>query len=442
MELQRPNSTTIYTVDGIVASGGLQGPKGDQGEPGAQGEQGEKGDTGDQGIQGLQGPVGPAGPTGPGGPQGIQGLQGPEGPIGPEGPQGEQGDSFWIFDAQSNLYPDDSDNSILGNANQVFGENVTIPATSDDNTVCGDSITLGENVDSTQLFGKSFTATQSGTIYLANTNPTGTVETGDVVISAQNSVVLSAGDAIKLRAVLEDNDGTQNDDAYNTFLGSDADGKANWRQDSVVTLNPIGASVAGWNPLFRLTYSTEVENRADHGVLVIVTANDGTTYTYTSGGITVASASLYGQFALLDKTGEIPFTQFACVKNDFVVDGDTPVYVIDRQYYAFSAVTNAVRTVTVVKGGRLGISVGYAGAYDGTGELMSYIDRAVGIQGYEYTKAVASNQWVITHGLGRYVSVTTYDTLGNQVIGEVIRNSAYQVTVNFTSAFAGNAWVI
>ena len=52
-----------------------------------------------------------------------------------------------------------------------------------------------------------------------------------------------------------------------------------------------------------------------------------------------------------------------------------------------------------------------------------------------------SSQWIITHALGGRPSVTVVDTAGTVVIGEVTYNSTTQVTVNFTSAFSGFAYL-
>jgi hypothetical protein len=52
-----------------------------------------------------------------------------------------------------------------------------------------------------------------------------------------------------------------------------------------------------------------------------------------------------------------------------------------------------------------------------------------------------SATWTITHVLGGRPSVTVVDTAGTVVIGEVTYNSNTQVTVTFTSAFSGFAYL-
>jgi hypothetical protein len=58
-----------------------------------------------------------------------------------------------------------------------------------------------------------------------------------------------------------------------------------------------------------------------------------------------------------------------------------------------------------------------------------------------FTQASASVEWVIGHTLGGRPSVTIVDSAGTVVIGEVTYNSNSQVTVTFTSAFSGYAYL-
>lgn len=59
---------------------------------------------------------------------------------------------------------------------------------------------------------------------------------------------------------------------------------------------------------------------------------------------------------------------------------------------------------------------------------------------YVHDQGSASAEWVITHNLGKYCSVTVVDTANTVVIGEVEYNSVNQVTLTFKSAFAGKAY--
>lgn len=58
-----------------------------------------------------------------------------------------------------------------------------------------------------------------------------------------------------------------------------------------------------------------------------------------------------------------------------------------------------------------------------------------------FTQASASTDWVITHTLGGKPSITIVDSADTVVIGEVKYDSNTQVTVSFTSAFSGFAYL-
>lgn len=58
-----------------------------------------------------------------------------------------------------------------------------------------------------------------------------------------------------------------------------------------------------------------------------------------------------------------------------------------------------------------------------------------------HTQGSSSSTWVITHSLGGFPSVTVVDSANTQVIGEVQYDSNTQVTVSFTAAFSGFAYL-
>lgn len=62
-------------------------------------------------------------------------------------------------------------------------------------------------------------------------------------------------------------------------------------------------------------------------------------------------------------------------------------------------------------------------------------------QRYVHNQAVASTEWVITHSLGGRPSITIVDTASTVVIGEIQYDSDTQITVSFTSPFAGYAYL-
>ena len=66
-----------------------------------------------------------------------------------------------------------------------------------------------------------------------------------------------------------------------------------------------------------------------------------------------------------------------------------------------------------------------------------------GASGYQFTQASALAIWNIAHNLGRqYVTATVYDSAGSQVIGDVKLIDSNNLTITFSSAFAGTAYVI
>jgi len=60
---------------------------------------------------------------------------------------------------------------------------------------------------------------------------------------------------------------------------------------------------------------------------------------------------------------------------------------------------------------------------------------------HTHSQAMASTEWVINHTLGGKPSVTIVDSADTVVVGEVTYNSNSQVTVTFTAAFSGYAYL-
>ena len=61
---------------------------------------------------------------------------------------------------------------------------------------------------------------------------------------------------------------------------------------------------------------------------------------------------------------------------------------------------------------------------------------------FTYTQANAATTWTIIHNLGRYPSVTTQDTNGNEMYGEVAFLSLNTVAITFSAALAGIAYLV
>ena len=73
--------------------------------------------------------------------------------------------------------------------------------------------------------------------------------------------------------------------------------------------------------------------------------------------------------------------------------------------------------------------------------FFSVSDLATATSRHVHTQSAASSTWSITHALGGRPSVTVVDSSGTVVIGEVAYNSDTSVTILFSSAFSGFAYL-
>ena len=60
---------------------------------------------------------------------------------------------------------------------------------------------------------------------------------------------------------------------------------------------------------------------------------------------------------------------------------------------------------------------------------------------YHYSQPSPSNAWVINHGLNGYPDIRVVDTAGNLLMGQVAYITANQVTVQFSAALVGDAYL-
>lgn len=60
---------------------------------------------------------------------------------------------------------------------------------------------------------------------------------------------------------------------------------------------------------------------------------------------------------------------------------------------------------------------------------------------YTHTQNAVSNSWVITHNLGFKPNVTVQDSAGTTYEGEINHTSANSLTVSFSAAFSGKAYL-
>ena len=71
--------------------------------------------------------------------------------------------------------------------------------------------------------------------------------------------------------------------------------------------------------------------------------------------------------------------------------------------------------------------------------LLSY--QGGGDLNFTYTQGVASTTWNIQHNLGKFPSITVIDTANTVVTGEYTYDDINNVTLTFSAAFAGTAYL-
>lgn len=59
---------------------------------------------------------------------------------------------------------------------------------------------------------------------------------------------------------------------------------------------------------------------------------------------------------------------------------------------------------------------------------------------YRHDQGAASDVWYVTHGLGKYASVTVIDSAGTQVEGDISYTSENTITLYFSAPFSGEAF--
>jgi len=60
---------------------------------------------------------------------------------------------------------------------------------------------------------------------------------------------------------------------------------------------------------------------------------------------------------------------------------------------------------------------------------------------FTHIQGAASDTWTIVHNLNRNPSVTVIDSAGTEVFGDITFDSLDQVTLNFSAAFSGEAYL-
>ena len=56
---------------------------------------------------------------------------------------------------------------------------------------------------------------------------------------------------------------------------------------------------------------------------------------------------------------------------------------------------------------------------------------------YDYTQSTASNNWIITHNLNKYPSVSITDDNGNTILGDIIYKNLNTLEITFSEEITG-----
>lgn len=64
-----------------------------------------------------------------------------------------------------------------------------------------------------------------------------------------------------------------------------------------------------------------------------------------------------------------------------------------------------------------------------------------GVATYIHTQSSAAKEWVITHSLNKFPSVTVVDSAGDVVCGDITYINANSVKITFSAGFSGKAYL-
>lgn len=119
----------------------------------------------------------------------------------------------------------------------------------------------------------------------------------------------------------------------------------------------------------------------------------------------------------------------------------TPIYSDIVTSTSVSSVSPYVLKVTP-----LILGEGLLGSSDFTGTTVSisidydFVQQAVS-ENYIHDQQIASNTWVVVHNMNKYPAVNIVDTSNDIIMGEVRYNSLNQLTIAFTAAISGKAYL-
>lgn len=120
------------------------------------------------------------------------------------------------------------------------------------------------------------------------------------------------------------------------------------------------------------------------------------------------------------------------------VDSETKILTVD----------NKVNLITVYRGEK-----GDPGDGGSSGEILNHnnsttshqdLRAAIGNKAspYSHIQSTLSTSWIINHNLNKPVSITTFDSSGSQIMGDVVINSSNVLIVVFAIAVNGSAYIV
>ena len=150
----------------------------------------------------------------------------------------------------------------------------------------------------------------------------------------------------------------------------------------------------------------------------------------------------YFDYDVTNGTGSLKW--ITITQSDWVPDGDRYKYTYSGSYGIIDLFEGSISSKSKIE-------------YDTTIEgSTTYIYSLVPIDGYAlaasidnedissvyiYEQVTPSDTWVINHGLNTRPSITVVDSAGDVVVGSETYNDNYTVTIKFSSAFSGEAYL-
>tara|TARA_B100001564_G_C20496065_1_gene603993 strand:- start:39 stop:734 length:696 start_codon:yes stop_codon:yes gene_type:complete len=212
------------------------------------------------------------------------------------------------------------------------------------------------------------------------------------------------------------------------LVGTDINGNAtkNYQIEELAQyFEQTGNSLFQYN--FAGTYSTEVINSGEYRYQV----NPSAPTIYNWAQITGIAISRYNRNGE-DVTPMVPLLINQVIK---ITDISTSQ---DLGYGLFQVTSSTVLS----SGNAFLLTLNFKGASSTVGnDIISLAP--FGTEGYEYTftQSAAAATWTIVHNLGRFPSVTTVDSAGSIINGAITYNDENTITVVFTSATSGKAYL-